>query len=101
FLGDLSAAPQRQLLARGGVRGPYAVVKVAHHGSRDQEPTLYDAAGATVALFTGGENDYGHPHPAALAMVGRAHTPRTDTQGRVLLGVEEGALRVWAERSDE
>lgn len=99
FLGDLSAAPQRQLLARGAVRGPYALVKVSHHGSRDQEPALYAAADAVVALFSVGENDYGHPHPDALAMVGGAHVLRTDTQGRVLLGIRDGALQVWSERS--
>lgn len=98
FLGDLSAGPQRQMLARGAVRGPYAVVKVAHHGSRDQEPVLYDAVRGAVALFTVGENDYGHPHPDALSMVRGAHVVRTDQQGRVLLGVEAGSVRVWVER---
>lgn len=39
-LGDLPAAEQRRVLALGGIV-PVDVVKVSHHGSRDQEPELY------------------------------------------------------------
>ncbi|QTV80775.1 MBL fold metallo-hydrolase (plasmid) [Microbacterium sp. NIBRBAC000506063] len=98
LLGDLGASSQRQLLGGGRVRGPYAIVKIAHHGSRDQEPALYAEARPAVALFTVGENTYGHPHPDALAMVDGAHILRTDLQGRVLLRAEEDALTLWAER---
>lgn len=98
FLGDLGASSQRRLLAGGRIRGPYAVVKVAHHGSRDQEPALYAAARPAIALFTVGENGYGHPHPDALAMVDGARILRTDQQGRVLLRSEEESMTIWTER---
>lgn len=99
LLGDLSASPQGQLLRTGTIAGPYAVVKVAHHGSRDQDSALYAAAHAAVAVFTVGENDYGHPHPAALTMVAGAHIFRTDEHGRILLRLDAGELTAWTERS--
>ena len=82
------------------MRGPYAVVKVAHHGSADQEPRLYRAAGAAAGLISVGEdNDYGHPRDEALAMLGAARVLRTDESGRILLGLRDGSLAVWTERS--
>lgn len=100
FLGDLSASPQQMLLSSGAFHGPYDVVKVAHHGSADQEARLYEAVGAAVGLISVGEgNDYGHPRREALAMLGAARVLRTDESGRILLGVGEGGLQVWTERS--
>lgn len=62
FLGDLSAASQRQLVQTGLVRGPYDVVKVAHHGSADQDAELYRQLAPRIALIgVGTNNDYGHP----------------------------------------
>lgn len=98
LLGDLSAFAQRQLLATGRIRGEFAVVKVAHHGSRDQEPELYRLADASVALFAVGENTYGHPHPFALALAASAPALRSDTHGLILLGLHSGGLSVWTER---
>ncbi|WP_193596223.1 ComEC/Rec2 family competence protein [Microbacterium sp. YJN-G] len=102
LLGDLSAAPQRRLLASGRVRGGYAVVKVAHHGSRDQEPALYDAVRAPVALIGVGEdNDYGHPREEALSMLEAAGSRvlRTDLRGLILLGMQDRKLLVWSDRT--
>ncbi|MEV7633317.1 ComEC/Rec2 family competence protein [Microbacterium sp. NPDC089318] len=101
MLGDLSAAPQRQLLSSGRVRGEYAVVKVAHHGSRDQEPALYEEIDAPVALISVGEdNDYGHPRRETLALLDAAGSRalRTDQRGLVLLGEQDGRLAIWTER---
>lgn len=103
FLGDLAAVPQRLLLAGGGLRDSYAVVKVAHHGSADQDPGLYSALHPSAAIFSAGvDNDYGHPREEALAMLDAsgAHILRTDLQGRILLGIRDGELAVWTERSD-
>jgi len=102
FLGDLSAAPQRMLLRTARLVGGYAVVKVAHHGSADQEPALYETLRPTVALFTvGAENDYGHPRAETLDLLGAtgAHLFRTDQQGRILIRMEDGELQVWTEAS--
>ncbi len=103
MLGDLSAAPQRQLLASGRVGGEYAVVKVAHHGSRDQEPALYAQIAAPAALISVGEdNDYGHPRKETLIMLEAAGSRalRTDRRGLVLLGEQGGRLVVWTERQE-
>ncbi|MFS0893956.1 ComEC/Rec2 family competence protein [Microbacterium sp. 179-I 3D3 NHS] len=99
FLGDLSASPQR-MLARTAALRPYAVVKVAHHGSADQDPGLYAIVRADAAIYSAGaDNDYGHPRDEALelATANGSHVLRTDTQGRILLGVRDGALQVWTE----
>ncbi|MFK3678909.1 ComEC/Rec2 family competence protein [Microbacterium sp. NPDC090218] len=101
FLGDLGAASQRMLL-RTARLGQYDVVKVSHHGSADQESGLYETLQARVALVSvGADNDYGHPRAEILDLLSAtgAHVLRTDQQGRVVLGVRDGDLRVWTERA--
>ncbi|GAB3598949.1 ComEC/Rec2 family competence protein [Microbacterium tumbae] len=101
FLGDLSAVPQQLLAASGTLHAPYAVVKVAHHGSADQDAGLYALLRPSAAIFSAGEgNDYGHPRRETLDLLEAAGSVvlRTDLQGRVLLGVKDGALSVWTER---
>ncbi|GAT73385.1 ComEC/Rec2-related protein [Microbacterium sp. HM58-2] len=100
FLGDLSAAPQRMMLRTARMVGDYDVVKVAHHGSADQDPGLYEEVSATAALFSAGAgNDYGHPRDETLDLLQAAGAVvlRTDLQGRILLAVRDGALEVWTE----
>ncbi|MGF6823630.1 competence protein ComEC [Microbacterium sp. ZKA21] len=104
FLGDLSATPQRLLAASGLLRPPYEVVKVAHHGSADQDAGLYAALSPAVALFSvGADNDYGHPREETMDLVAAtgASVLRTDQQGRILVGRRESGLVVWTERSDD
>ncbi|MCK8465765.1 ComEC/Rec2 family competence protein [Microbacterium sp. KSW4-16] len=103
FLGDLAAASQRMLM-RAADLGGYDVVKVAHHGSADQDPGLYEALRARVALFSvGADNDYGHPRVETLDLLTAtgAQDLRTDQQGRILLGVHGDELQVWTERAGE
>jgi competence protein ComEC len=98
YLGDLSAQAQRMLLRTAHLGSGFAVVKVAHHGSADQDPGLYEALRPIVAVISVGEgNDYGHPRDEILAVLDAlgAHVLRTDQQGRVLLGVDDGELEVW------
>lgn len=97
LLGDLSAAAQRGLLATGEVPAGVAVVKVAHHGSADQEPALYERLAARIALVTVGENTYGHPREEVLDVLSAlgATILRTDRGGSTALWVEEGGLGVW------
>ena len=101
LLGDLSASPQRAIASSGSLRPPYAVVKVAHHGSADQEPALYRAATPSIAIITvGADNDYGHPRAEildTLASLG-AVVARTDAEGIVAVRESGGALEVWRER---
>lgn len=104
FLGDLSASPQRLLAASGMLRPPYTVVKVAHHGSADQDAALYESLHPAVAIVSAGvDNDYGHPRAETLDLVTAvgAVTLRTDLQGRVLVGRRDEEIVVWTERSDD
>ncbi|TDN92814.1 ComEC/Rec2 family competence protein [Microbacterium sp. BK668] len=104
FLGDLSASPQRGLAASGTLRPPYEVVKVAHHGSADQAPELYERIDPAVALVTvGSDNGYGHPRRETLDLLADlgAVLARTDDQGMLALWHESsGAVAVWRERGD-
>lgn len=74
------------------------VLKVAHHGSADFYPELYEALHASVALIgVGKSNSYGHPTQRALHALELAgsHVYRTDIDGDVTVSVAEGgALRV-------
>ncbi|MCS6567575.1 ComEC/Rec2 family competence protein [Curtobacterium flaccumfaciens pv. flaccumfaciens] len=104
FLGDLGESSQRRLRNAGELPvGPIDVVKVAHHGSADQDPQLYRGLTARVGLVgVGADNTYGHPTASALGMLEAAGTLplRTDELGTVVLarsGSDE--VRVWTERS--
>ncbi len=109
FLGDLGESSERALLGLEKL-GSVDVVKVAHHGSSDQDPELYRELKAKVGLIgVGVENGYGHPTDSLLSTLHDAQTRayRTDTNGLVLVSLEPGsrsehggaALRVWTERS--
>ncbi|MDM4761804.1 ComEC/Rec2 family competence protein [Galbitalea sp. SE-J8] len=101
-LGDLGEESQARLLglerAEGGL--PHVdVVKVAHHGSRDQDPELYARAAAAVGLIgVGADNDYGHPTAELLATLASVGTSalRTDLDGEYLVAPgPDGGVRVW------
>lgn len=97
FLADLSAAAQSSMLAAGSLP-PVDVVKVAHHGSRDQDPRTYENRGAAVGLIgVGADNTYGHPTDELLAVLASngISVYRTDQQGMLLVAP---GLRVWTAR---
>ena len=98
LLGDLSEDAQQLLSSSGRVAGAFDVVKVSHHGSRDQSSELYLRLGARLALIGVGENNYGHPHPDLLATLAQAGSvvARSDRDGLVLVDFEDG-LTVWRE----
>lgn len=100
LLGDLSASAQRAFLAAQQHLPAYAVVKVAHHGSADQEPRLYEITAPALALVTVGENTYGHPRDEILdVLTGLGATiARTDREGMIALSLEGERLRIWRER---
>lgn len=101
FLGDLSAAAQEAMMARSAPVGAYDLVKVAHHGSADQSPALYERLSPAVALVAvGADNDYGHPRASILEQLQRigAVIARTDTDGLVLVGADGNAMTLWRER---
>ncbi len=102
FLGDLGDDAQGRLLALGQLTA-VDVVKVAHHGSADQNARLYARLSAIVGVIgVGTDNGYGHPTSESLGLLSAAGTTplRTDTDGMILLapGEAPGTVRVWTQR---
>ncbi|MFM1958061.1 MAG: hypothetical protein RI929_424 [Actinomycetota bacterium] len=99
-LGDLGERGQQRLLRTGfpwlsELSKKPLVLKVAHHGSKDQSAELHSVVQPDVALISvGARNDYGHPTKSVLSMLERlgAITLRTDTQGAISLRIEDERL---------
>jgi competence protein ComEC len=90
--GQMRLVEQNPDLVRELSRKPM-IVKVAHHGSADIYPELYEALKPTVALIgVGIENGYGHPTKRALEALSTAETKifRTDRDGSIAVRVEPG-----------
>ncbi|WP_298227773.1 ComEC/Rec2 family competence protein, partial [Gryllotalpicola sp.] len=102
FLADLDAPAQAAVLAEGGI-GAVDIVKVAHHGSADQDDALYRAAGPRLGILeVGAANDYGHPTEHALTMLRGLGTAivRTDEEGMSLVRANpDGVLSMWSEHA--
>jgi len=103
FLGDLPAAAQAALAAGPDLRPPYAVVKVAHHGSADQHTALYALLRPGVALVSvGAHNRYGHPRAPTLRFLAAlgAVIARTDRSGLIAVAASTDGVQLWRERDD-
>lgn len=103
LLGDLGEKEQRRLVGRTRLP-PVDVVKVSHHGSRDQYAGLYETVRARIALIgVGTPNPYGHPTAQTLRVLQGAgsHVVRSDLDGTVALSTSPGApgapprIAVW------
>ncbi len=101
LLGDLSAAGQQAMTADAGLLAAYDVVKVAHHGSADQDAALYARLHPALALVTVGENDYGHPRAETLTLLTAvgARVARTDREGLLAVWRDADGLRLWRART--
>ncbi len=89
--GDVGAESERRLWPLLGDT-VVDVLKVPHHGSRDQDTRLLTGIGARLALVSvGADNTYGHPAPDLLDALAAAgmQLGRTDRQGD--LAVVEGS----------
>jgi competence protein ComEC len=99
LLGDIEPAAASVVARRladspGGPR--VDVLKVAHHGSNQQDVGLLAEAAAPLAVISvGAGNDYGHPGQHLLAELSRlgAVVARTDRQGDVAVVATSG--RLW------
>ncbi len=89
--GDMEAEAQSAVIAsEPGLE--VDVVKVAHHGSRNQDPDLPEWSHARIALVSVGVgNTYGHPAPETLAEWGSAGAliGRTDESGDLAVTRDE------------
>jgi len=105
FVGDLDETAQNLMLAANPSLPHLDVIEVAHHGSADQSPAMYQRVAAAVGLIgVGLHNKYGHPTQHLLDILRSVGTlpARTDTEGLVLLtaGVKPGTVAVWSEHPD-
>jgi len=99
-LGDLGESGQNRLMRNSwptlkALSEQPLVLKVAHHGSKDQSVQLHELIQPDVAIFSVGQgNDYGHPSRKVLSMVSALGTKvlRTDSQGAISIRVEGGRL---------
>lgn len=86
--GDLEPPAQQAVLAAQPTE-EFDVVKVPHHGSRNQSDSLARSFPAAIALISvGADNTYGHPAPSTVGQweaVG-ARVARTDQLGDVAIG---------------
>ena len=99
YLGDLGEEAQRILMGREHF-APHDIVKVSHHGSRDQYSVLYDALAAPVALIgVGANNTYGHPTASILEVVEKYGVViRSDVHGLATLHRSgSGGIVKWSE----
>jgi competence protein ComEC len=99
-LGDLGERGQLRLIRNYWpvlfeLRQMPLILKVAHHGSKDQSNELHELVQPDVALISvGKDNDYGHPSRNLLAILAdaKARTLRTDLLGPISIRVEAGKL---------
>lgn len=82
LLGDLELAGQaalRQTL-HARLEPTYDLVKVAHHGSRVQDPALARLLSPTLAVMSfGKDNSYGHPHHQTVDLFDQIGAATWDT----------------------
>ena len=101
LLGDLGREPQSRLMAANRLK-TVDVVKVAHHGSADQNSALYRRLRAAVGIVSVGlDNDYGHPRESLMELLVQAGTTttRTDQEGMVLLSPrDDGGVAIFTEK---
>jgi len=99
-LGDLGERAQQMLMPQLAGR-KVDVVKVSHHGSRDQLPALYRQLDADVGLIgVGRDNRYSHPTEQTLQMLQSVGTMpiRSDERGTITLHRSEQGIELWSVR---
>jgi competence protein ComEC len=94
--GDAESEEQGDIVATGADLG-VDVLKVAHHGSANQDPAFVSGTTAPLAVISvGADNDYGHPASQTLGLLTqlRAQVYRTDLDGDVAVVERAGQLAV-------
>jgi competence protein ComEC len=84
-------------LFESGFGSRMVIVKVAHHGSGDQAPEVYEAISAGIALISvGKDNSYGHPTRRTLDLLNFSGTQvlRTDEMGAIGISESSSGLEV-------
>jgi competence protein ComEC len=93
-LGDLSEQGQLSLLQRApaelaGLANKNLILKVSHHGSKDQSDRLHRLVSPQLALVSVGRNRFGHPDPGLMADLTAlgSSVARTDLLGHISVSV--------------
>lgn len=101
FTGDAETPTETRLLEAPSDLAA-DVLKVAHHGSKHaSSATFLRAVNAKLAVIScAADNDYGHPHLAALKRLVAAGTTvhRTDLEGDITVDSEAGRVSVTSAR---
>lgn len=96
--GDVTGAPEKELLLELEGREPVTVLKVAHHGSKYSTPQeLLDLTDPVYAIISAGkDNRYGHPHGELMERLERqgCHIYQTTESGAVTMKMRNGRIRV-------
>ncbi|MCC7078991.1 MAG: ComEC/Rec2 family competence protein [Acidimicrobiia bacterium] len=94
LMSDVPASVQRRLPP---ITPGVVAVTVAHQGARDQHAPFYTQLAPLLAVVSVGENPYGHPSPAALAVAENAAgtVVRTDIDGTVVVCVDGDTPRMY------
>jgi len=104
FAGDIereAAAAVREELEGMPSGPPFDVLKVAHHGSSNQDDDLVKLIHAPIAVISvGADNDYGHPAPRTLTLLRNSGSAvlRTDRRGDIAVVGSQGRLAVATRR---
>lgn len=97
--GDIEPPVQEKL--RGRI-GRVDIYKVAHHGSRFQDPVLMRELAPTAAVISVGEgNTYGHPAQSTIDALEQLHAKvlRTDIDGAIAIDAHNHSLTISTENS--
>ena len=101
--GDIEREGEEYLVAHLD-KAQVAVLKAAHHGSRDStSDALLESIKPTVAIISAGfENLYGHPHAEVLKRFERRRIQvlRTDLEGAATVSSDGRRLWWWATQRD-
>lgn len=98
--GDIEAPAQRRLM-RAGIPIQADILKLPHHGSRTTTKEFLEAVRPGLVLISvGADNTFGHPNPTVLADLSALGTTvaRTDRNGDIAVGSEDGRLRITNSR---
>lgn len=104
-LGDLHSSGQEHLAevvaSCGAACQSLEVVAMAHHGSRDQDPTLAALLDPAITVISvGADNTYGHPAPEAITLYEEqgSRVWRTDWHGHLRISLDGETATVVAGR---
>jgi competence protein ComEC len=94
--GDIEPAVQDKIV-RQIPTTHFDVVKIAHHGSRNQSTAFANWANADIAVISvGKDNDYGHPAPETISLyeLTGSQVFRTDLGGDLAVFLQDTQIRV-------